>query len=73
MNDKQKKAKRNGNECGYGHAAENGHCTGLTKREVIAVAVMQGMLAHPGPGSVDMNGCVKMADRLLLALEDDDG
>ena len=33
-----------GNLCAFGHAAENGHCPGITKREWFAGQAMQALL-----------------------------
>lgn len=45
----------NPHDAAFGHAAENGHCCGLTKRELFAAMALQGMLSNPEigmPGAV---------------------
>jgi len=34
-------------EAAFGHAAENGHCCGLSKREHFAALMMQALIANP--------------------------
>lgn len=34
-------------DCAFGHAADNGHCKGLTKREEIALRFMTAKLSNP--------------------------
>ena len=66
----------------FGHAAENGHCCGMTLRQWYAGQALAGLLAAPsdsvrpdlGPDARDnphkaATWCVEFADAMLDALE----
>ena len=55
---------------GFGQYAPEAHA-GLTKREMFAMAAMQGLCAHDGPinSTLDCQAAVSYADELLAELE----
>ena len=61
----------NGDECAFGHAAENGHCPGITKREWFAGMALQGMLTLGPIAGQDhdiesqVQHCWRLADAML--------
>lgn len=64
----------NGIDEAFGHGAENGHCPGLTKRELFAAMAMQGICAsdvEAWPDSSDQGiaqQAVVLANALIEAL-----
>ena len=62
-----------GNECAFGHAAENGHCPGITKREWLAGMALIGISAMAERVIPDKEGmaeeCYARADALLAHQE----
>ena len=57
-------------EAAYGHASENGHCCGLTKREHFASQAMIGELANSSDDQWPDDKLAVMADRSVRAADE---